>query len=335
MADEANDTGPLSLADAVSAYANLPTDDEAETGQSEADGTLESDTADEELPEADAEGEDVDGEPDDDGQADEGDQESDDAGKFVSPKGKVKLPDGSTVSVDELIKGNLRDGDYRRKTMELADSRKAHEAQSATVKQKETQLAEQADYMVRLLETIVPKAPDAAMATNDPLAYMQQEAAHKQWMQHLTYLRQQQQQAQQAGQAEAAANEKATADREWGALLEKASDLKDAGRLKAFATDITKHGAEYGFTPQEIARVALDHRQALVLKDAIAWRKLQANKGKIAVKTENRPPVQRGGTRQSPGVQNVRQTRAAMDRLNSSGKLADGVAALLALEKQG
>lgn len=328
------DTTPLSLADAVAAYTSTPAEEEADTGQADAEDALDGEVnADEALPEDQPEGEDVDGEPTDEGQAEELEAAPEAAGQFVSPKGKVKLPDGSVVPVEELIQGNLRDRDYRQKTMELAESRKAHEAQSSAVKQKETQLSEQADYVVRLIKSIIPSPPDPALLNTDPVAYMQQEAQVKQWAAHLNHLQQQQQQAKTAGQAEAETAMKETISREWNALQEALPELKDANRVKAFASDIQKFGAEYKFTPEEIQQSALDHRQVLVLRDAIAWRKLQANKGKIAAKVEGRPPVQRAGNRQAPGVQNSRQTRAAMDRLNSSGKLADGVAALLAIEK--
>lgn len=326
-------TAPLSLADAVAAYTSTPTEDGADTGQPDPDDAPEGDIADEELPEEIPEGEDEEGDPDDEGQAEETDESDDAAGLFVSPKGKVKLPDGTFSTVDDLIKGNLRDRDYRQKTMELAEARKALEPQSQAVKQKETQLSEQAEYMASLIKSIVPEAPDPALLSTDPVAYMQQEAQHKQWMQHLSYIQQQQQQAKTAGQAETATKQKESAEREWNALLEAVPDLKDAKRLNSFAGDIKTHGHAYGFTPEEIAAVAMDHRQALVLKDAIAWRKLQANKGKVAAKVEGRPPVQRAGTRLAPGQQKARQTRAAMDRLNNSGSLADGVAALLAIEQ--
>jgi hypothetical protein len=42
---------------------------------------------------------------------------------YVAPEAKVKLPDGSEATVDDLIKGNLRDRDYRQKTQALATER--------------------------------------------------------------------------------------------------------------------------------------------------------------------------------------------------------------------
>jgi hypothetical protein len=107
---------PLSVEEAAKAYAGV-TDEQApeDTGQAEADETEEGDTADVE----DAELSDEDGEETDEGETDEeGETEDDSAdepesdhGRFVAKNGKVKLEDGSVVTISELIDGNLRQSD--------------------------------------------------------------------------------------------------------------------------------------------------------------------------------------------------------------------------------
>ncbi|WP_210239769.1 hypothetical protein, partial [Mesorhizobium sp. M00.F.Ca.ET.220.01.1.1] len=77
-----------------------------------------------------------------------------------------------------------------------------------------------------------------------------------------------------------------------------------------------------------------DHRQILVLRDAIKWRNLQAQKSKVPAKVEGRPPVvMKSGTRPAADTQKARDVKTAMDRLKSSGTVKDGIAALLALEQ--
>ncbi len=307
-------------------------DEEPVEGQTDADDPLAVEAEDDDSPTGE---DDDEGETEDEGQAEDEDEEPEsDQGRFVSPNGKVRLPDGSVVPVSELINGNLRDRDYRQKTMEAAEVRKSFEAQSEAVKQRETQLVEQAEYVSNLLKTIVPGAPDPALLTTDPMGYMTQKANHEQWMNHIAFLEQQTQQVTQTRQADAATKERETVEKEWAALVEKAPDLKDEKRLNRFAEDLKTHGVFYGFTPEELkARIPLDHRQALVLRDAIKWRKLQANKASVPAKVEGRPPVQRGGQRLDPQKTQARNSRAAMERLNSSGSLKDGIAALLAIEK--
>lgn len=339
-----SDTAPLSLSDAANAYAGTMTTEEPDEGQPEDDIAPEGDLAedDAELAEEDEAGEDdEEGDPEDEGQAEDEDGEPEsDQGRYVAANGKVRLPDGSTATVADLIQGNLRDRDYRQKTMAHAEVVKAFESQSQAVKQRETQVNERADYMVNLLNAIVPPAPDPAIAdprspNYDPAGYISQKAQHEQWMQHLQYLDQQKQLSTQQSQAEAETRQKEKLQKEWASALEKLPELKDQKRLERFGQDVNKFGIEHGYSEQEMAVVHHDHRNLVILKKAMAWDKLQANKSKVAAKVEGRPPVQKGGSRLDPTRAKARDGRVAMDRLQSSGKLADGVAALLALEGKG
>lgn len=333
---------PLSIEDAAKAYATDPTtDEEPDNGQtSEAEGTV--DDADQELQATDeeiaaAEGE-TEGDPDDKGQAeDETSEEPDsDQGRFVASNGKVRLPDGTVSTVADLIQGNLRDRDYRQKTMEVSEVRKTYETQSSALKQREQQVSERLDYAEKLIQSIVPQQePDIALMQTDPMGYMQQKAFYDQWQRHLSFIAHERQRTAEEAKSESESKRKEKAKSEWGALLEAAPELKDERRLKAFASDLQTHGAAYKLTPEEIASVPMDHRFAVILKDAIAMRKLRANKTKVAQKVEGKPPVQKGSARLDPARQKSRSANAAMERLNQSGSLKDGVAALLAVENQG
>ena len=122
----------LSIDEAAAAYVKSQTK-AADTGQAEVEDEDTGENADDELQASDEdEGEAENGEADDEGQAeDETEDEPDsDQGRYVAKNGKVKLEDGSTVTVDELIKGNLRDRDYRQKTMEAAEVKKTFSDQS-------------------------------------------------------------------------------------------------------------------------------------------------------------------------------------------------------------
>jgi hypothetical protein len=89
--------------------------------------------------------------------------------------------------------------------------------------------------------------------------------------------------------------------------LHRPGGLKTPEAQKAFADDVLKIGQEhYGFTPQDLAQ-KMDHRDLLVLKDAIAYRKLQADKPKALEKVKDVPPV----TVQAPGRRVSAPERAA------------------------
>lgn len=317
--------GSLSIAEAATAYANPTTEEETPEGHPESEQVNEEeDVIEGEEPEGD--------EPDDEGHANE-EEPAEPEAIFADAQAKVKLPNGEETTVHELIRGNLRDQDYRQKTEAVASERKALTAKSESVAQLEQQISADRQYMAELLQALMPPKPDANLASVDPVGYVEAKARYESFSEHANYLLGQQQQAQQRREAEANEERKGLLAREWEATLREMPELKDAKRLNSFVNDINQHGTQYGFTSIELQGTAGDHRQLLVLRDAIAWRKLQASKPKAQAKVENRPPVQRGGTRNSPGQQQGRDVRVAMDRLQKSGSLRDGVAALLATEK--
>jgi hypothetical protein len=85
-------------------------------------------------------------------------------------------PDGTTgyTTVADLKAGSLRNADYTRKTQEVAEQRKQFETQSSVVKQREQQLEQNSQYIARLIQAIVPAAPDPATMQTDPMGYLQQ-----------------------------------------------------------------------------------------------------------------------------------------------------------------
>lgn len=325
----------LSIDEAAAAYAKATTSG-VPADQPEVEETDESETTDDELQEGDEpESEEDDGETGDEDQAEDEDDEEPETerGRYVAHNGRVKLADGTESTVADLIAGNLKGADYTRKTQEVAEQRRSVEAQSTEAQASKKQADEQRQFMTTLLQQIVPPAPDPALLDTDPMAYTRQKAANEQWTAHLNRLTQDQQRANEERQAEAQRKERERADSEWDALIAKVPEFKDDKRLNRFVSDMKEHAEHYGLKPEELRQVALDHRQALVLKDAIAWRKLQAKKPDVAKKVEGRPPVQKGGKRLNSSERNARTANDAMTRLKQSGSERDAVAAYLASQK--
>lgn len=313
----------------------------APTGQAEDQPEEDEPDTDDELPEGDEpDGEEAE-EPETEGQAEDDNEDAEsDHGRFVSPNGKVKLPDGSIVPVAELIQRNLMDRDYRQKTMALSDERRVVESQSSALKEQQQRIEEQAELVMSLLQAKIPPMPDIAMTdpsspTFDPVGYNHKRALHEAAVADLQKLQQQKQLATQQSQAEALEERKKKADAEWTKLLAKAPELSDEKRLAAFVSDIKTFGPKYELNEDEVRSVALDHRLALILRKAIAYDKLQTAKPKVAAKVEGRPPITKSGKRLSPDVQRSKQAGAAMDRLKQSGRAEDAVAAYLAKLNKG
>lgn len=331
----------LSVEQAAAAFVKA-NDEGADQGQPEPDDEdIEADHAeDEEL--SDEDDEESEGEPEDEeGQPDEDDEDEPETekGRFVAANGRVKLPDGSVATVDELIKGNLRDRDYRQKTMSHAEEVRAFQAQSSEVKASLQQVQEQREYTQRLLESLMPQPPSPDLLNSnspdyDPIGYTEQKAVYDNFLAHNQYLQQQaeatKQQTQQERQQEIAKKQ----NEEWTALLEAVPTLKDPAKLNAFSKDVQSAGEAYGFSPKEIAEaLPQDHRMALALRDAAKWRKLQSSKPKTTEKLNGRPPVQRSGKRLSSGAQKAQRASDAVSRLKETGSVEDATRAYLASVK--
>jgi hypothetical protein len=329
---ENTDTQPggeaLSIEEAAKAYAATQTTEPE--GQPDPDEEAEVTTDDELQEPVEGEGEEADGETDEEGQAEgETDEEPEtERGRYVAHDGRVKLPDGSESTIADLIQGNLRDRDYRQKTMSHADEVKAFQASKQ-------QLEEQRGYMASLIQSIVPPEPDPALIQTAPMDYMAQQAQRKQWLEHLQYLDEQNNLTAKERQENAAKEEGEKRDREWNALLGQMPELKDDKSVVRFANEVKQYGTSYGFTPEELARLPLDHRQAVVLAKAIKWDKLQASKPQAQKKVENRPPVTKGGKRLNPSEHRARSATDAMKRAQAEPSVENVTAAYLASLNKG
>lgn len=343
MENETDDLGgastTLSVEQAAAAYAKSQSAKEPQ-GQPAADDDEQGEPADdlsaEDLgddPEAD--GEDT-GNPDNDGQPDDQDgaEPESDQGRFVASNGKVRLPDGTVSTVADLVQGNLRDRDYRQKTMEAAEVRKTYEARSSALSQREQQLTEQLGYAQSLLQSFMPQVPDQTKLETDPLGYMRERDQYERMTQHLQYIAQTQQGLTQQQKAEQDRQRQEMVRTEHAKLIEALPHLKDETRLRAFANDIQTYGPKWGLSNEDIAALPTNHAYAVIFEKAIRWDKLQASKPKVQKQIENRPPVARGGKRPTPAESQNRYASELRAKAKSTGRADDAAAAYLATRSQ-
>jgi hypothetical protein len=329
----------LSIEQAASAFVKATSEEAPKAKPTEE--AEQGEQADDELQASDEDEGESEGEDDPEGQAaDEDDEEPEsDHGRFVASNGKVRLPDGTVSTVSDLIAGNMKERDYRQKTMELAPQRRALEEQSSAVKASEQQVNEQREYLSHLLESLTPQAPDPADIdpVTDPvgyLSYMKAKEQYDRFEAHKQYIQQQMGMTRQQAEDQAKQQRMQKAAEENGALQEKIPALRDPAKLKALADDILSAGEAAGYSRQEIAEsVPYDHRMALVLQKAAKWDRLQASKPKVSEKVQGRPPVQRSGKQVSNDAKRAQRTNDAMSRLRQTGSLEDATAAYLASRK--
>lgn len=302
-------------------------DQENEQVESEDDEDLEGEEPDEE---SDGE-EEADPEDEDEEQEDEDGSGEYAGGRFAADNAKVKLDDGTTITVAELKRNNLFQRDYTRKTTELAEQRKEFEQTQQRVNQAAEQLAQHRDFLLRVYQNTMPQPPDPSMMEDNPVGYMQAKDAYERRMAEFNQIRQMQQVEQQRQQAESQQEMQRRLAEEREKLHQVMPELKDPAQFEAFRTDLMKHGTEdYGVTPEELSSID-DHRYLRILSDAIAYRKLKAKAPAARQKLESKPKLKQR-RRMDPKAKTSREAQARQQKLRKSGDFDAGVAALMDLD---
>lgn len=162
------------------------------------------------------------------------------------------------VSLSEAAKGYQLEADYTRKTTELAEQRKAVATETQTLRDTVQQLQAQ---NAQLLAETIGEEPSLELAREDPYEYTQRKAEYDA---RKAAADKANGEAQQAMQVEA----QQRAAQEFLALQQKAPEFKEREYVEKLVLDASEN---YGFTAEEIAGLP-DHRQILVLRDALAFR---------------------------------------------------------------
>lgn len=207
---------------------------------------------------------------------------------------KITLTDGTALTLEEVEKGFLRDADYRAKTMELAETRKAVVQREAALVEQTTIIETATQRLLGLVQQLVPPMPTAALAQQNPNEYIRQKAMHDQartelaqWMDTAGEVGQVVQgfTAQQAEQRRQEAN----AD-----LIKEMPRLKDPAALAKFDSDVAASAKSLGFDEATIAATTDPRVRRMAYLAAIGQRALdnqKAAKQRVAAAQVGKPPA--------------------------------------------
>ena len=253
-------------------------------------------------------------------------------GRFAPDSAKVTLDDGTVITVADLKRNNLFQRDYTKKTTEL----KAQETEVQTLRSEVDQYAQSLnqsrEYLAWYAETHLPKDPGrfAGDPVRDPVAYMQWQQQRDTWLEHQQAYQAFQQQKADDDQRKSGETQKqaqARIKREQEALFKAIPVLKDPKKgQEAWNTLVSGATEHYGFPAEEVNGLT-DHRFALVLRDALAYRRIKAKASQVPEKLTQKPPV-RPGRRAAPDARESQGRKERSERLRNSGSLEAGIAAL-------
>jgi len=243
---------------------------------------------------------------------------------------KVKAEDGTEETVEatpeELASSYMRQKDYTKKTTALA-ARESEAVQLLASKHEEMRAsylsqAELTRSAIANMAGIRSEQEMAQLAQTDPASWVAENQRQQSINNYLQNLDQQikgekQQAAQQLEQATQAQRAKMF-EQSWSELQK---DGIDKPKLQAIYGDVSK---TYGFSDEELGSV-MDHRMVKVMKDAVAYRALKAQKPEVVKKVAEAPKMP---SRQNPPA-NERRDRELDKKFSSGRAKLNDLAALL------
>ena len=226
------------------------------------------------------------------------------------------------VTLEELQNGYSRQRDYTRKTQELAEQRKAIEAQQQEVSQKDAIYSQLLPRMESTLKGELENEPDwNALYEADPIAYVREKDVWNEKKQKLQAVQAESKRIQEESNVEQ--QKKFQQFVEYGQqqllnLIPEWQDNKIASREKTAIKDYAMN--VLGYTQQEIDAV-YDYRQLMGLRNGWLYNKTQQA-------TKVKPTEKKAAARTArPGTSNVPKSttpvKRAKQRLAKTGKVQD------------
>lgn len=244
----------------------------------------------------------------------------------VKVKGENGEDETLELTPDDIAASYLRQRDYTRKTQELA-KRENEAVEFLTKKHEEirSQYLSQAELTrAAIVQMAGIKSEDemAALATTDPSAWVAESQRQRQIGNYLNQLSQQidgeKQQAKAQEEQRTQQQRQKQFSEAWDVLSKDGIDKPKLAKIYGGATE------KYGFSSEELATV-YDHRMVRVLKDAVAYQALKAQKPAVMQKAQNAP---RMPSRQAAPAQE-RIDKALDDKFKSGRAKLNDLAAYL------
>ena len=231
------------------------------------------------------------------------------------------------VTRDELVRGYQRLSDYSRNIQQVAEQRKAVEAESQRIAAERAHYSQNLEQLSTVLQATLPPRPPLEMSETDPIGYTQQNARWEASVQQLqavfaerariekqeTYEREHQKQQMLARAAEH--------------LVEIIPEWKDPARASKEKRELAERLRTIGYSDAEIAQ-ASDPRALGKFRKAMLYAKLMASKPSVDQRLAKAPKVVKPGS----GIAAPDKRKALKSTIQrSGGKDMDAIAALIDL----
>lgn len=222
---------------------------------------------------------------------------------------EVTLPGGEkqTITLAEARRGYSREADYTRKTMEIAEQRKAFEAKLGNYDQRIEAYVAPLEAELNKLASVDWEAVIAEHGAEGQAAFTQYQLKLGKYQQA-----QAEKQAIQTERQRLAAEEKqAYIAQEQKRLAEVLPEALDPAKQAQFWSSLYGFMEKSGYRGEEIKELA-DHRTVTVLEKARKFDELMAQKATLLTKEKKPgvPIIQKPGTRRDPSVERQQERQA-------------------------
>jgi len=243
----------------------------------------------------------------------------------------VKI-DGKEVEVtlDELQKGYSRTQDYTRKTQQIAETRKAVDAEASAIRAEREQYAQLLGALKQQLESTEAPVDMDRLYNEDPIEWVRQSEVMRQKQDKLAAIQSEQQRLSQLTAQQRAQEMNAHLATQQEALIQAVPEWKDSKKAQAEKALLVEFGKKIGFSDDELKNV-YDHRAVVALRKAALYDQMMSKRGQI------KPVVNNGPRPAKPSaagrVSTTTESTRAKQRLAKSGRVDDAAKAIELLLK--
>lgn len=231
------------------------------------------------------------------------------------------------VTLDELMQGYQLGADYTKKTQEVAEQRKAIEAEQKAIEEAK-QVRDAYAQRLQAMEQFLSQGQDtpedlAQLKENDPIGFAEKVAEMTLKKEQIAQVKAEQDRIAQQQQAEQQQNMAKFVQQEANKLSQVLPEFSDKAKGEQLRNEIRNYGKSVGFTDQELAQV-YDSRHVIMLHKAMQYDKLQKSKPAVTKKVSKAPKMVKSGTKVKEGNTDIRKKQ--MNKLKQTGKARDAAA---------
>ncbi len=219
------------------------------------------------------------------------------------------------VTLDELRKGYMMESDYRKKTTEVSDKRKAIESKQSELAAK----LEDVEAMLKIDFDDLNSAELKELKEYDPAAYYEKKEKLEGRQKRLKDLKSELESENQNKRLQKVEQEKEL-------LFQAIPEWLDDSVLKSEAEMVNKLWTDAGFTPQDLDSYS-DHRLVSISRKAALYDKLMSAKPE-SKKVTPKPKQAKPGTPKTQEQKQAEKTAASRQKLRKTGNMRDAAVAI-------